>query len=601
MTTLYVGPSAAGDEDGSSWANRYGSLSDAEDTPVAAGDVVLAGPGVYRETLTCDVSGGNTYNTGTVSVTKGSATVEGAGTAWVANVGADYMLHVRYYAYGTDGDTNADNTFNSAAGNFQANMVGMPIQINTLGAYTIATVVDEDNITLADPNGLGWPADDDTLTYSVMSGEGHYEIASVTDNDTLVLKQPWQGRTLTGLAYLTFQPITYIADVTGENTDGVGGVVRITGSDNDQTRTRAACIVPGTNDYRTFRGFQFDGAVHCFNGISECDYFLIEDCTISSMDGGGLVRSTTGDLVGWTIRRISVLGRYFVYQASGSGDDCGMVVEDCPCVGATILLRTGGNVVRNCWLCAESANGVETESLTTGQCVWVTNCIINDGADGVDASVQGEIIEDYNCFHHNNTARRNVTAGAHSVSHLPLWSMPLLHAGADQLSGFKFPWHFGDLSEWSPIRAIAGVDERNTDLYGIRRPATAAKNSWGPVQFHDTERETTTTRDGSDASIVFNDAGVHPIWVPVDGSEITVSVYCYREANYAGTNPRLIVKQPGQANDTTADAAAASQWNELTTTLTPSATPPYVVVELQSLNTAAAGNYAAYFDDLTVT
>ena len=63
----------------------------------------------------------------------------------------------------------------------------------------------------------------------------------------------------------------------------------------------------------------------------------------------------------------------------------------------------------------------------------------------------------------------------------------------------------------------------------------------------------------------------------------------------------MVVKQPGQSDDVTTDAAAASQWNLLTTTLTPAADPPYVVVELQSLNTAAAGNYDVFFDDLVVS
>jgi hypothetical protein len=138
-------------------------------------------------------------------------------------------------------------------------------------------------------------------------------------------------------------------------------------------------------------------------------------------------------------------------------------------------------------------------------------------------------------------------------------------------------------------------------LYGITRPATSAKKSWGAVQYKPGVRETTTTRGSSTASIKFADAGKHQMFVPTDGTSTTIAVYAYREADYAGTNPQLIVKQPGVADDTTTDAAAASQWNELTTTLTPSATPPYVVVELVSNNTATSGSYAVYFDDLSVT
>src|SRR3990167_11457332 len=51
-------------------------------------------------------------------------------------------------------------------------------------------------------------------------------------------------------------PIEYRGDYLGQNTDGVGGVVRVTGSDNDQTATRANCIAAGAaRNYRTFTRF----------------------------------------------------------------------------------------------------------------------------------------------------------------------------------------------------------------------------------------------------------------------------------------------------------------------------------------------------------
>jgi hypothetical protein len=63
----------------------------------------------------------------------------------------------------------------------------------------------------------------------------------------------------------------------------------------------------------------------------------------------------------------------------------------------------------------------------------------------------------------------------------------------------------------------------------------------------------------------------------------------------------MVVKQPGQADTEVSDTGAAGQWNLLTASLTPAASPPYVVVELVNRNTAAAGSYAVYFDDLDVS
>jgi len=57
MTIYYVGPGGNDANNGLSWANRKLTLNGAEDVPVAAGDTVYVGPGVYREGLVLDVDG----------------------------------------------------------------------------------------------------------------------------------------------------------------------------------------------------------------------------------------------------------------------------------------------------------------------------------------------------------------------------------------------------------------------------------------------------------------------------------------------------------------------------------------------------------------
>lgn len=57
MTIRYVGIGGNDANDGLSWANRKLTLNGAEDTPVAAGDIVYVGAGRYKEMLTCDVAG----------------------------------------------------------------------------------------------------------------------------------------------------------------------------------------------------------------------------------------------------------------------------------------------------------------------------------------------------------------------------------------------------------------------------------------------------------------------------------------------------------------------------------------------------------------
>ena len=84
--------------------------------------------------------------------------------------------------------------------------------------------------------------------------------------------------------------------------------------------------------------------------------------------------------------------------------------------------------------------------------------------------------------------------------------------------------------------------------------------------------------------------------VPTAGAAVAISVRCYRGADYTGTLPTMVIKQPGQADRTTTDSGSAATWNTLTDTFTPAATPACVIVELQSLNTATEAYCNVYFD-----
>ena len=97
-----------------------------------------------------------------------------------------------------------------------------------------------------------------------------------------------------------------------------------------------------------------------------------------------------------------------------------------------------------------------------------------------------------------------------------------------------------------------------------------------------------------------SDAGKEHFEKPVEPSvEVTVSVNVYREADYAGTAPQLIIREPGQADVVLTDAGAAEAWNELTTTFTPQSTTTFLELILVSNNTASAGSFSIYFDELS--
>lgn len=402
--------------------------------------------------------------------------------------------------------------------------------------------------------------------------------------------------------------IVYIGDVSGEHTNDVGGIVRITGSDNDTTGTRAYCVNGAGDAYRTFRGFQFDMATTALINGTE-DHWIVEDCVFLDSAGTNGIQVLGDNQSDWIIRRsifVNMRTRGIALSTTNLLDNIDHLVENCLFISvrgdAIYVQRAGDCIVRNCLFLGTGDDAIDiATSVNAGHPLVVNNCIFTANAKALEATILGDITENYNTFWSNGVDRTLVNIGAQSQIYPDLLVMPILHSGASQASGFKFPWWFGELSEWSQIAQITGTNEPTEDLLGILRPVTASKNSWGVLQFHDTERETTTVHGGSTASIVFHDAGRHQMWVPVANESTTISVYVYREANYAGNNPQMIIKQPGQADDVTTDAAAAVQWNLLTTTLTPAADPPYVVVELVSRNTAAALAYETFFDDLAVS
>jgi len=461
MPTYYVGPGGNDGNDGLSWANRFLTLNGAEDEPVAAGDTVYVAPGIYRELLTCDVSGS--------------------------------------------------------------------------------------------------------------SG----------------------------------QPITYIGDVTGVNTDNIGGVVRITGSDNDLTGVRAYCVYSAAKEYRTFRGFSFDLATTSFVRFDDdVGEVIIEDCyfgeSVDFADEGlrfwNCVASDT-----YIIRRcFFIAGEKALYLANTSGEvaiSSSSLIENCIFFGsaygdAVHVDRVVGFDIKNCLFFARD-KAVFSATATTGS-FDVLNSIFVFNVSALEAQATGDIVEDYNAVPGNNaTQRTNVNTGSNSNAY------PMLGQTINQ--AYRWPWNLFMLSKDSQLTAIAGSSEATEDFFGITRPTTSSKKSWGPIQYQPATRETTETRGSSAGSLKLPDAGRTQITVPVFAASTTISVYVKREANYAGTNPQMIIKEPGQSDRTKTDAGSSGSWNELTDTFTPSGDVDFVIVELVSDNTATSGSYAAYFDDLAVT
>ena len=396
-------------------------------------------------------------------------------------------------------------------------------------------------------------------------------------------------------------PIAYIGDVTGENTDGVGGVVRITGSDNDTSGARNDCVTATSKNYRIFTGFMLDGMSSRAFILADCTNWIISDCQIEDGSSSAPIYISGASQAAITIRRCVIMCGYGTYSIqithSSTVSDTAHVIENCMFFGRAFLSeRVGGVTIRNCLMFAGLWGVRVGTALAASQTVTVNHCIFVGSGTALQGTTTGEIVENYNTLFGVGTARSNVDTGANSNTNFPLFMPPMLKAG------HRFPWTFGALSNWSTLARIAGATAPTDDLFGMTRPATASKQSWGPFQYVGAVRDTTTKDGATGASIKLPDAGEQFIMrALVSNASTTISLKVYRESDYAGDLPQMILRQPGQADETTTDTGDAAEWNTLSDTLTPAALPPYIDIFVRSRNTATSGNYAVYVDTVSVS
>lgn len=342
MATYYVGAGGDNSKAGTSWALRKLTLNGAEDIPVAAGDTVYVGPGTYRETLTCDVSGS--------------------------------------------------------------------------------------------------------------SGS----------------------------------PITYIGDYDGSHTDGTGGIVRVTASDNDQTTARNYIINMTGRAYRTFDGFAFDGFSNSTYGAfwiqtSDVDHLTIRNCTFNGWNTGyGIKGYQTANLTNMLVENCIATNCSNFYIDGEVQDNSGNVIQNCLFFansGSVIDTKSGGFTIKNCSFYGAYRCVYVSSSLNAGQTVTVNNCVmagINNFA--LSAATLGNLVEDYN----NGATRSNVATGAHSLAYGSLldmrWAHELLNGGT-MLSPF-------DLASYSKLINVAGTSPTTADMRGTAKIGT--EREWGALEYDST-------------------------------------------------------------------------------------------------------------------
>lgn len=447
-------------------------------------------------------------------------------------------------------------------------------------------------------DGLTWDTRKLTLT--------GVEDTPVVAGDTVYVGPGTYRETLTvDVSGSSGNPISYIGDVTGAYTDGIGGLVRLTAYDSETGSPARTYLISATSrTYRTFVGFNFDGCASTSQAIyvnGAGTGWIFTDCVWTNMrnmadaihfnQGGGIVVALRR-CIGW----FHVDGGTFGFDSSNY-DNSGTEIENCLFTGWYgwgCIQQGGGLLMRN-----NSYINVR-RAVNNSTTVTYMNYIYNSIFDYVtysDFNDDDYLTDDYNNHTPTKLGFTPPTYGANSIEEHIRYRMPLTGLGHN-----VEPVDFGVLSpnELTIGRFTDNGNAPNHDLFGLPRSATNGKRSLGAIQEQGVYRELTTTRNSSVSSLGIKDFGAAQFIIAVMETKLTVSVYVYREADYTGTLPQLIIKRPGQADITITDTGSSATWNLLTTTFVHNGKPPWIAVQLQSNNTATSGNYKVFFEDLVL-
>jgi hypothetical protein len=281
-------------------------------------------------------------------------------------------------------------------------------------------------------------------------------------------------------------PITYIGDYSGANTDGVGGVVRITGSDNDQTATRNNCIVANAKNYRTFSQFVFDLTAQNCIAATDAVSWIISKCAffgnVSTMASVALLGASQAAVLVQQCMYLAgaFTGSRFVHSShSSTVNSTGHVVENCVALGGYGLhvQRVGGITIRNTTGVANYMFVRIETALAAGQTLVVNNCTINSANFGFYATAAGEIVENYNSVFGAATAYTNTNTGANSNTYPALFDTRWFF---EAVAGGKLLAPF-DLASYSQLVNLAGTSPTTTDLRGTA--VQGAQREWGALEY----------------------------------------------------------------------------------------------------------------------
>ncbi len=414
-------------------------------------------------------------------------------------------------------------------------------------------------------------------------------------------------------------PITYIGDVSGRNTDGIGGLVRITGlnADTDANPTRLRCIDNLDRSYRTFVGFYLEsiidsggsdkGAIRMvgFGGAAKTN-ITIRDCIFgtSNNDGEIMQRSSAfaGDL------RSSVNHRDWIFERNIFFLQSNLYNFNY----STSQRDWNPNTFRNNFQLIKGMGTGKSITQPRIQTTHVRNNTWLSGALTIWETASGGIIDLYDNVFIYCQQIMDTTAGVINDDYNILSSYEVTeNDGANNVDkwwpmypqslyqGIRIPWDLTKMMNKSHI--WQGDDSAlSEDMYGLSRPSVTGKRTPGAIQFREARRDGVDFRSGI-SSIALDDTSRYLFHIPlVATDEVEITAYVKRETDYTGVLPQLVIKRPGEPDITVTDTGAVNNWNKLTHTWTVGASDRWAQIELKSNNTALSGSFQVNFDDIEI-
>lgn len=298
-------------------------------------------------------------------------------------------------------------------------------------------------------------------------------------------------------------PITYTGDVDGSHTDGVGGVVRITGLAADCKSTNNAGITGNSRSFRTFNNLMIDHSTgagfYCNGTFSD---IIINKCLFVMNNGNGPMVYFIDNVGNVTISNcVFILGykggtNHCVYLIpTNEVNDKTCNITNCIFEGgayAVYSVRYGNVSIKNCTI----RGGVRTNLVNTSYPMTVTNCIIHSAGTAFTSSALGSLVEDYNNVFGVDIARSNVAVGANTLTY-PIqfdyrWASEMLWFGGKMITPH-------DLLATSALIDVAGTSPTTADLRGTTVQGT--QRELGALEYDSTLDVEAGTGGGGAVSI----------------------------------------------------------------------------------------------------